>query len=118
MDLDELERLANEATPGPWVAAYHIRTESWALTFKLPDCDEVNDDLNVLAKAPDSGSQWSDDFEYIAAADPQTMLRLIKVVKGALAYKASQTNEQGEMLYPESFDDTELIKALEALDAD
>ena len=109
--IDELEKLARAATPGPW---------SW------DNSDETRNELNaphrMLFKegfAPTAGDPTFDDFltedvQYIAAANPDTVLKLIAVVRGAQAYQASKV-QNGEPMWPESWDDEELMKALEAL---
>jgi len=100
MDLDELEKLAREVTPGPW-------DDVWA----------DGQDVIVTADGKDHYEKFREikNSTYMAAADPQTVLKLIEVVRGALLYKASQKDEQGNQLYPESFDDTELMEALETI---
>jgi len=79
LNIDALEKLAKEATPGPWtILAYsaifsetngeHIVTK--APGFKLP------------LEAPKN-------FEYMAAFNPATTLKLIAVVKAAKVVQRS-----------------------------
>lgn len=65
MDLENLKRLAQEATPGEWEAKYIDIGEF-----------EVNQGSWVVAET----SSW-DAAAYIAAADPQTVLELIDEVE-------------------------------------
>ena len=65
MDLDELEKLARAATPGPWT--YHDRF-GWVTT---KDAMDIFDGRYAVKGAG----------PYIAAANPDTVLALIAVAK-------------------------------------
>jgi hypothetical protein len=64
MKLEELKKLAEAATPGPW----RFSRESWNVS--TPDCDT---DIGIYI--PESEENMTGEF--IAAANPQTVLALI-----------------------------------------
>lgn len=69
--LDELEKLAKEATPGPWSAE-----QSSAMNpFRVGSSDEW------VANGVDLSSD--NDMKYIAAVNPNTVLALIAVARAA-----------------------------------
>lgn len=79
-DLDALEALAKAATPGPWV----LDNSGWSRPYSVPDRIaggiSENDWTNVIMPQDEQGGgSWSrdEDAEYIAAADPSTILALI-----------------------------------------
>ena len=83
MDLDRLEALALKATPGPWWerGAVHIVPESMS---------EAGMRVHTVSVPHDSGQRWDEifayvrsDAAYIAAANPQTVLALIKRLRDA-----------------------------------
>lgn len=65
VDLDRLERLAAEATPGPWERSLLgiLRFDSMRNCF-----------VNTA------------DAEFIAASDPETVQQLVRAVRAALVY--------------------------------
>ena len=79
LDLDKLERLAREATPGSRIVSprltasenhrgYDLRREDgWAMAFLQPGDED--------------GASGAADAAFIAAADPQTVLALIERVR-------------------------------------
>jgi hypothetical protein len=75
--LDELERLARAATPGPWSAESQFRVKhrrgyrAW---------DDV------------AQTMTSDDSAYIAALSPEVVLALIDVVRAADEMRAERQN--------------------------
>ncbi|WP_067198891.1 ead/Ea22-like family protein [Microbacterium sp. XT11] len=80
VDLDALEALAKAATPGPWV----LDNSGWSRPYSVPDRIaggiSENDWTNVITPQDEQGGgSWSrdEDAEYIAAADPSTVLALI-----------------------------------------
>jgi hypothetical protein len=84
-DLEELERLARAATPGPW--------------YKDRDFPEVKQSHTRLVAVCDPKANWShgmtlcqQDAAYIAAANPATILRLLAHVEG-LERKVADQNE-------------------------
>lgn len=79
VDIDELERLAKEATPGPWrhCGASDGRCSCglvWSIAADLP-----------IAAATDGSDDWSkgrwQDQHYIAAANPQVVFDLVAEVR-------------------------------------
>jgi len=77
MNLDELEKLAKAATPGKWNFTY---TEPYEAKFIGPKGITV-----WLDDAPvhEFNSQVDNDANYIAAANPDTVLKLIRVARAA-----------------------------------
>ena len=77
MNLDELETLAKKATPGKWNFTY---TEPYEAKFIGPKGITV-----WLDDAPvhEFNSQVDNDANYIAAANPDTVLKLIAVARAA-----------------------------------
>lgn len=82
MNLDELERLAKAATPGPWIETL------------TANADAVDDQASLLV-GPDRQlmKQLSDRLEsaadYIAACSPDVILRLLNVVRAADAMRST-----------------------------
>ena len=78
IDLDELERLAKEATPGPWTVQTGC---SWRRIG-------ANGDGDVLRPVRHQHDGWPDlaaphgNLEYIAAANPAIILELIRMARG------------------------------------
>lgn len=68
-NIEELKRLAEAATPGPWQSG-----GDW-----IEVCDETAFDDGVLISISNSNSRacW-DDLAYIAAANPAAVLELIR----------------------------------------
>lgn len=65
MKLSELERLAREATPGPWDHFKGFFVSDMLHDIQIADCEVTT------------------DAAFIAAANPQTILRMIEVIKAA-----------------------------------
>lgn len=79
--LEQLERLAREATPGPWyVEGSEIRHDfdPFATDEGIPDCSVLVCEVFRISKDLDSGER---DREFIAQANPDTVLRLIEYVR-------------------------------------
>ena len=75
MKLDELEQLANAATPGPWMRLFGERTVY----------DRMNDGCrgNAIVRTdfhPPTGRDV-DNLDFIAAANPATIKRLIALCR-------------------------------------
>lgn len=98
--LDEIERLAKAATPGPWECAPGDAIDHWELWNPKTTEYVVQDDSGVEPRF--------EDISYIAAANPETVLKLIAVVKAALN---EIKHEPGNKLL-------ELREALAALEED
>jgi len=78
ISLDELERLAKEATPGPWHYTPETDSDDWTL----------HNDEYTFIKQDDSGVPIYDkDGEYIAAANPARVLELITAIKDIWALR-------------------------------
>ena len=87
-ELDELEKLARAATPGPWANVVHstqngtVRNKYTVSTAKgergagmIADCEFV--------MMPLVASRRAQNAAFIAAAHPATVLALIKLARGA-----------------------------------
>lgn len=68
-DHNELKRLAMEATPGPW-QAYDTHGKRFV--------ESMVDELHVVCETPKK--QWLKDSEFIAAANPSTVLDLLEEI--------------------------------------
>lgn len=93
LNLDDLEAVARDATPGPWIAD---PPSAW-------DTDDVGGyQLQAAVRVKDSGSiTWDDhggevfkpaDAEFIATFDPPTVLALIAKLREAEAVIAEALN--------------------------
>jgi hypothetical protein len=72
-ELAALKALAEKATPGPWDAC---GTGAYVAMMQI-----INDRITKYVSAPQAGMCMSDaDVQYIAAANPQTVLKLIAEV--------------------------------------
>ena len=84
VDIDRIDELAGKATPGPWVLLCHAESgntqEICAPGHTTNGTDKIVDCL--WGSAVDRGRN---DYAYIAALDPQTLLALAKVVRAAKA---------------------------------
>lgn len=85
IDLEKLKALAEKATPGPW----------FVLRNELDDPDNVlvhgisSDGLHDDIARTDSGAYppREDDAQYIAAANPQTILAMCEELEAARAMR-------------------------------
>ncbi len=75
LDLDELERLAKAATPGPWKRC----SPPLRRTFVAAPDSRGSRPVHLQVTEPCS----EDDATYIAAANPATLLALIKRLREA-----------------------------------
>ena len=80
MTLDELERLARAATPGPW----HVQdSNSWRRIGTDRIDGAVVCPINQRHDGhPDLGAR-RDDLDYIAACSPDVVLKLIETLRAA-----------------------------------
>jgi hypothetical protein len=71
--LDKLEELAKAATPGPWTAD------------KYGGCVESRNDwvCQMWGKTEEDFPNAKPNAQYIAACDPSTILRLVRVARAA-----------------------------------
>ena len=131
MTLSDLERLAREATPGPWkvidaavadrenyiwsIAAYREEIDRHATVLCSVKTDESGDSHCVTIARRDA--------EFIAACDPDTVLALLRVVRAAAAVNESRCappcpaylGDPHDGACPERADLVELTDALAAL---
>lgn len=78
--LSELRRLAKAATPGPWTTEKPSKDEDgWALESVVAWTPGRQ---GVYARA-ERGSYPAADCDYIAAANPATLLRLLEIAEAA-----------------------------------
>jgi len=82
--IDELERLAKAATPGPWA---HDRYNS-VNYVNWYGFDEPPITCTVTSLGNDENNS-----KYIAAANPDTILKLIAVVRAAQNWKKTHHND-------------------------
>lgn len=99
-NLDTLARLAAEATPGPWTVLLHSvypegRQPGWQ-PLMLDDTHGVDARWPILA-----GENMAADAAFIAAANPITVVALVRVAQAALALEAidvdPETMEESDM---------------------
>jgi hypothetical protein len=68
IDLDRLEQLAADATPGPWFSENH---------------GDITEIRNVGMRVAWSSSKQEGDLAFIAACDPAIVAALVRAVKAA-----------------------------------
>jgi hypothetical protein len=87
LDLDELGRLAQAASPGPWRSWIEGRDHFAGDAFVSTDDDNPeNDAPDLYPKLTSVGlaewnQNWHADQDYIAAANPKTVLELIAKIR-------------------------------------
>lgn len=86
VDMNELEKLAKAATPGLW--AYSPERDTHDFAIHAADAELGNRHSSGSAKGGVVGSsEWiwlkEEDGRFIAAANPQTVLALIQMVRSA-----------------------------------
>lgn len=87
IDLDELERLAKAATPGPWIACGPSFGEAAPkylneVVVDNPEDDE-NDGIEVCRAPVCLEDAVSADMEFIGTANPATVLELVRRLRAA-----------------------------------
>lgn len=83
IDLAELERLAAEATPGPWEA---LDTEGRERAV-VPWVGITRPDGDIELIADCEQERGCQDAEFIAACDPPTVAALIQAVRASIAFR-------------------------------
>lgn len=78
MNLDELERLAEAATPGPWKQEYSGGHYAESVTAAKPRGGTI-----TVARIGSGPKRRADDAAHIAACSPDAILRLLAVVRAA-----------------------------------
>jgi hypothetical protein len=73
-ELDELERKATAATPGPWV---HLHGEDFELVYGVAIRSEDGHSVAEWDDLPLS----PDDADFVAAANPKTVLALVAEIR-------------------------------------
>lgn len=104
--LDRLEALAKVATPGPWGmddgnvfscpisnANYAKRSEARRKGEPQPPRDEYDGEV---AKCSQELPNFDEDSTFIAACDPQTVIRLVAALRASATYLAAE--ETGTVL--------------------
>ena len=85
MTLDELERLAREATPGPWISCLYRGRPKMHLVLSGDENTGV-----WVAQCRHLPSHDERNATFIAAMDPTTVLSLLRVVRAAVEWDASE----------------------------
>jgi hypothetical protein len=87
MDIKELEALARAATPGEW------EKRNWD-GKKWPErrISVASGNTAIVISPRYAGAQAGDDAAYIAAANPQTVLKLIEFIRAQHAIVESVAN--------------------------
>jgi len=105
MDLEKLQQLAREATPGPW---------RWEETIYGESVRDVHNEPVFFAGSVGHENATlhisDEDARYIAAADPTTVLALIRVARAAAAWREVR---RWQRMGPEK----DLLEAVDALAA-
>lgn len=89
MTLSDLERLAREATPGPWK---HYPWSIGGEGVDIPPRVDLASGRTVSFVGPVSAR--NEDAAFIAALDPDTVLALLRVVQAAVAWRHEHDTEQ------------------------
>jgi hypothetical protein len=82
VNLDELEKLARAATPGPWTSDVWIETDGNGWRATGPHHEAEAHDHGSEPGSPDEQAAQA-DARFIAACDPTTVLALLAVAKAA-----------------------------------
>lgn len=107
MNLDELERLAKAATPGPWLDINTDKDAGHSHCLGCPTFIEIGVD-----RKPFNYKATYTDLDYIAAANPSTVLKLIDVARAAkeVLREASDNIYATEILFRDKMPDYEFPK--------
>ena len=87
IDLNELERLANAATPGPWIAcgpSFGASSPKYLNEVVVDNPEDDENDGNKVCRPPVGlEDAVSADMEFIGAANPAIMLELVRRLRAA-----------------------------------
>ena len=81
LDLNELERLAESATQGPWVAcgpSFGAALPKYLNEVVVDDPDSEEDGIEICQPPTGLDKESSRDMEFIAAANPAVVLELVR----------------------------------------
>lgn len=78
IDLDELREKAEAATEGPWIREWPAPDDPYTKPAILE-----REEYEVVVRADDERETDLADFDFIAAADPATVLALIERLEDA-----------------------------------
>jgi hypothetical protein len=82
VSLAELERLAMAASPGPWSSWVEGRDQTSGDSFIMTAAE----DLYPRVVVDDQwNSNWQADWDFIAAANPATILELLRMLRSPQA---------------------------------
>ena len=105
MTLDELERLAKEATPGPWISCLYRGRPKMHLVLSGDENTGI-----WVAQCRHLPSHDERNATFIAAMDPTTVGQLLRVVRAAVDVVATSARDRR--------DDSPLLdKQLDELDS-
>ncbi|THF58049.1 hypothetical protein [Pseudothauera rhizosphaerae] len=114
-ELLDLERLALDATPGPWIACGPHYGAPHPQYFDAVVLDEAKDGGQGIALAPDGmGESGSPDMAFIAAANPVVVLDLIRRLRAAEA-AAGRAKKFADERDKARLENTKLKAALEEI---
>lgn len=83
MDLDRLERVAREASPGPWEMTRDVKRGVKVWSHGKPLFTTIHGLDGSHVTEGDPNPQWLKDCDYLLATDPHDILTLIERVRRA-----------------------------------
>jgi len=111
-DLDELERLAKAATPGPWCVKYgewiipaaHADRGIGGADDPVIDREKYAQYFCHIPKEHRHRSVYEQDAlrGYIAACSPDTVLRLVRAARALVAVLTTETGAEWELAWAEA----------------
>ena len=86
LDLNELERLAEAATQGPWIAcgpSFGAALPKYLNEVVVDDPDSEEDGIEICQPPTGLDKESSRDMEFIGAANPAVVLELVRRLREA-----------------------------------
>ena len=86
LDLNELERLAEAATQGPWIAcgpSFGAALPKYLNEVVVDNPDSEEDGIEICQSPTGLEKESSRDMEFIAAANPAVVLELVRRLREA-----------------------------------
>lgn len=93
MNINELEKLAKQATPGPWHSASVDFGQGPVCLVSLPKAaiDPLKTENHIAAIMESENAERNSEF--IAAANPDTVMKLIAVARAAIEWRDTRGDE-------------------------